>query len=159
MPLHWLMQNINKSLDSRASYGVSIVKNLKNLDRAITAPHYTTLTDGPCLLNFTSCCAEFKLIDKESSFALVVHVSSSKCKIINLLWLEYWAVTHCGLVMPKWHPKTWSTLFEVMACSLMAPNHYLNQCGLNMWSCVTLIWGAISLELLDIFILYKILFC
>ena len=27
----------------------------------------------------------------------------------------------------KWHHKIWSTLVEVMACCLMAPNHYLNQ--------------------------------
>ena len=29
-----------------------------------------------------------------------------------------------------WHLRTWSTLVQVMACCLMAPSHYLNQCWL-----------------------------
>ena len=29
-----------------------------------------------------------------------------------------------------WHHRTWSTLVQVMACCLMAPSHYLNQCWL-----------------------------
>ena len=47
-PLHWLMQNINltsdsqqtlHSLPSRASYGVSVVSNLKKIDSVIMALH------------------------------------------------------------------------------------------------------------------------
>ena len=29
-----------------------------------------------------------------------------------------------------WHWRSWSTLVQVMACCLMAPSHYLNQCWL-----------------------------
>ena len=29
-----------------------------------------------------------------------------------------------------WRCKSWSTLVQVMACCLMAPSHYLNQCWL-----------------------------
>ena len=29
-----------------------------------------------------------------------------------------------------WRQRTWSTLVQVMACCLMAPSHYLNQCWL-----------------------------
>ena len=29
-----------------------------------------------------------------------------------------------------WHWRSWSTLFQVIACCLMAPCHYLNQCWL-----------------------------
>ena len=29
-----------------------------------------------------------------------------------------------------WRHRTWSTLVQVMACCLMAPTHYLNQCWL-----------------------------
>ena len=29
-----------------------------------------------------------------------------------------------------WHHRSWSTLVQVIACCLMAPSHYLNQCGL-----------------------------
>ena len=29
-----------------------------------------------------------------------------------------------------WHHRIWSTLFQIMACCLMAPSHYLNQCWL-----------------------------
>ena len=39
---------------------------------------------------------------------------------INLLWLNH----------TMWHHRTWSTLVQVMACCLIAPNHYLNQCWL-----------------------------
>ena len=50
MPLHWLMQNIDKSLDSqktlhtspsRASYQVSIERNLEKIDPVIAASHCT----------------------------------------------------------------------------------------------------------------------
>ena len=30
----------------------------------------------------------------------------------------------------KWRQRSWSTLVQVMACYLMAPSHYLNQCWL-----------------------------
>ena len=30
----------------------------------------------------------------------------------------------------KWRDKTWSILFQVMACSLMAPSYYLSPCWL-----------------------------
>ena len=37
------------------------------------------------------------------------------------------SLTHCGLVTP-YGDKSGSTLAQVMACCLMAPSHYLNQC-------------------------------
>ena len=30
-----------------------------------------------------------------------------------------------------WHHRSWSTLVQVVACCLMAPSHYLNQCWLS----------------------------
>ena len=38
--------------------------------------------------------------------------------------------THCGLVTSYGDTGSRSTLAQVMACCLMAPSHYLNQCWL-----------------------------
>ena len=47
-------------------------------------------------------------------------------------YLQGWVVlTHCGLVIISdviWWHRSGSALAQVMACCLMAPNHYLNQC-------------------------------
>ena len=40
-------------------------------------------------------------------------------------------LTHCGLVTPIWYLRSWSTLFEVIACCLTEPSPYLNQCCLS----------------------------
>ena len=54
---HWLMRNVNQSLDaqktlhtspSRASYGVSIVKIWEKIDRVITAPHFISFFTHVC---------------------------------------------------------------------------------------------------------------
>ena len=46
------------------------------------------------------------------------------CLSLNVL-------THCNLVTPCiWWHKSGSTIAQVMACCLMAANHYLNQCWL-----------------------------
>ena len=39
-------------------------------------------------------------------------------------------LTRCGLVTPIWWHKSWSTVAQIMACSLTAPSHYLCQCWL-----------------------------
>ena len=39
-------------------------------------------------------------------------------------------LTHLGPSDAIWHWGSWSTLVQVMACCLMAPSHYLNQCWL-----------------------------
>ena len=41
----------------------------------------------------------------------------------------YFVLTHCGLVT-LYGDRSGSTLAQVMACCLMAPSHYLNQCWL-----------------------------
>ena len=57
-----------------------------------------------------------------------------------------YVLTHCSLVMvySEWQ-RSRSTLVQVMACCLTAPNHYLNQCGLII-KCVHT--RAISYEIL-----------
>ena len=40
------------------------------------------------------------------------------------------SLTHCGLVIPYGFRRSWLTWERVMACCLMAPNHYLNYCWL-----------------------------
>ena len=44
-----------------------------------------------------------------------------------LLWGVF--LTHCGLMTP-YGDRSGSTLAQLMACCLMAPSHYLNQCWL-----------------------------
>ena len=52
---------------------------------------------------------------------LSYHVSVRKCNVMfNALWP----------IDPIWRQKTGSTLVQVMARCLTAPNHYLNQCWL-----------------------------
>ena len=52
------------------------------------------------------------------------------CKVSTILfWLQY--VNSLWLSDTKWCQRSWSTLAHVMACCLMAPSHYLNQCWLN----------------------------
>ena len=41
-----------------------------------------------------------------------------------------WRLTHCGLIDAIWRQRSGSSLTQVMACCLMAPSHYLNQCWL-----------------------------
>ena len=43
----------------------------------------------------------------------------------NLFWFDVNSLWPSDTI---WHHGTWSTLVQVMACCLMAPSHYLNQC-------------------------------
>ena len=64
-------------------------------------------------------------IETFSSKKMLLKMSSAKwrpfCLGLNVL-------AHCGPVMPYWWHRSGSTLARVMACCLMAPSHYLNQC-------------------------------
>ena len=62
-------------------------------------------------------------------FAVVRHKSTLPIsfRVTSLSYMAFsTTLTHCGI----WHNRTWSTLVLVMACCLMAPSHYLNQCWL-----------------------------
>ena len=52
-----------------------------------------------------------------------------------------------------WHHRTWSTLVQVMACCLMAPSHYPNQCWFIISEILWYFLKAISLEIFKISIL------
>ena len=48
------------------------------------------------------------------------------------LWGVYWcfnSLDHSGKI---WQQRYWSILFQVMACCLTAPSHYLNRCSLTI---------------------------
>ena len=50
-----------------------------------------------------------------------------------LVWKScdvFFEVNSLGPSDTIWHWRSWSTLVQVMACCLMAPSHYLNQCWL-----------------------------
>ena len=51
---------------------------------------------------------------------------SCHIKVLMLTWL--WAFNNSSGVI--WQHRTRSTLAQVMACCLVAPSHYLNQCWL-----------------------------
>ena len=48
------------------------------------------------------------------------------CSIVTALW----TLTNCGLVTPYaiWWHRSWPSWAQVLACCLMVPSHYLNQC-------------------------------
>ena len=46
-------------------------------------------------------------------------------------WSE-WVIKFYSLFPTMWHWSSGSTLVKVMACCLMAPSHYLNQCWLSI---------------------------
>ena len=51
--------------------------------------------------------------------------------VVAVLYALYRAVlTHCGLEMQYCKHRPGATLVKIMACCLMAPSHYLNQCRL-----------------------------
>ena len=63
-----------------------------------------------------------------------MHVTELVCGPVTSISKQ---LAHCGLVTPY---KSGSKLAQVMACCLMAPNHYLNQClymYLTHWGRVT----------------------
>ena len=55
----------------------------------------------------------------------VGHVSTQ----FNMPWDKIYMPRACGHALMS-SPGSWSTLAQVMACCLMAPSHYLNQCWL-----------------------------
>ena len=69
---------------------------------------------------------------KDTSFLCTPETGSKYRDMQNDSW------TYCGQVTP-YGIKTGSPLVQVMACSLMAPSHYLNQCWLIinelLWTC------------------------
>ena len=53
---------------------------------------------------------------------------------------KFWKLNHHRFLI-RYGNTTVSNLVQVMACCLMAPSHYLNQCWLyNWWGPVTFIW-------------------
>ena len=63
--------------------------------------------------------------------------------------LENIRVTHINSSAPSdtiWWHKTWSTLVQVMVCSLTTPSHYWNQC----WLITSEVLWSISLEMFKI---------
>ena len=111
----WLMASMNIVVISSGS-GLWPV-----LCQAMTWTSTELLSVGPIETNFIEIAIKIQTFSfQENAFENVV------CKISIIL------LTHCGLVLPygdKWYG---STLAQVMACCLMAPSHYLNQCWLTI---------------------------
>ena len=87
-------------------------------------------------------------------FNYLCHTSLEKWKKYKYIFMFHkFSLTMVNSLWPSdviWRQRTWSTLVQVMACCLTAPNHYLNQCWLiisdvlwhsqEMITISTLIW-------------------
>ena len=83
-----------------------------------------------------------------------IHNSEQKWCYFHADVNKKYTLTHCGLVMPYGHIKK-SKLVRVMACHLMAPNHYPKWCWLiiRVISC-GIDLRAMSQKMLPIFIIH-----
>ena len=59
---------------------------------------------------------------KRPPFHWCIYLALGVNELINII--------HCGLIVLSMWQRFGSTLAQVMACCLMAPSHYLNQCWL-----------------------------
>ena len=62
--------------------------------------------------------------------------------------LTHWSCIFFSTNWLIWCNEIWSTLFQVMACCLMAPSHYFNQCWLTTIGSCAIHLGTVSLEVL-----------
>ena len=61
-----------------------------------------------------------------------IHILKQVPLYRGYIWVRT-CLTHCvGRSNTIWWYRSGSTLAQVMACCLMAPSHYLNQCWLNI---------------------------
>ena len=79
------------------------------------------------------------------------HIIHSCGRLISNLWLNGFFFNSLWPSDTTWRHRTGSTLAQVMACCLMAPSHYLNQCwfiiGEVHWA--TFIWCWFQLRYLS----------
>ena len=77
----------------------------------------------------------FCSFSSKSYYFYILGVSHLKALLVQvLLGLGSW-MPHLNSLWPSdatWCPRSGSTLAQVMACCLMAPSHYMNQCWLNI---------------------------
>ena len=75
-------------------------------------------------LAWTGCCTNSWQIWCCSCSVTVIGIYNYTCLVL------YWVINSLWPSDAIWRQKSWSTLAQVMACCLMAPSHYLNQCWL-----------------------------
>ena len=69
------------------------------------------------------------------SYHICIHVGESAQQLIHSTLLVIMPLGGVNSVWPRdaiWRHRSGSTLTQVMACCLMAPSHYLNQCWLTI---------------------------
>ena len=97
---------------------------------------HSQLASCPSNLGIMSCLSYWW-----SGSPVMTHPIVSKILTLHSLWLscvgKIWAAFYkspFNSLWPrdtKWHHRSWSILAQVIACCLMAPSHYLNQCPLR----------------------------
>ena len=108
-----------------------------------TIGKWTTRTwiSPSCIISTAIKIFSFKKICLKAICSSLGGVSKNTYKLVNLWALkssllnkihifQYMGKIFYGELHAMWRRRVWSTLAEVMACYLMAPNHYLNQCYL-----------------------------
>ena len=96
-PQHWLMQNINQTLDSQASYGASVVRILDKIDHIMMAPRCIWYRSGLELTNYSLYLALKAQGSYKVSCLLILAdcglVKSYGIKYLGQHWFRYWLVT------------------------------------------------------------------
>ena len=93
-----------------------------------------SFTKGPIMLRFDVLLVVSMKKQLHKTVELLVIFHTQSCHSIGMWEVDSYCtsinLTHCGLMMPYGNNRSGSTLAQVMACCLIAPNHYVNQCWL-----------------------------
>ena len=118
------MLHIKGWIESKGSFNIKMpsyqYRNSHYKDNVVLWPSYLFNGNG-----YTG--KDGLFIERGPGFLLPSFLCSNSNCYLATTW-ESAQLTHCSLVI--WWHKSWSTLAQVMACCLMAPSHYLNQCWL-----------------------------
>ena len=90
-------------------------------------------------------------LQSEEQFLEIICIFPLELELLDLLLRTVVDIVYFNSMRPSdniWHPITGSTLAQVMAWCLMAPSHYLDQCGLII--CRVLWHSAKGTSALDI---------
>ena len=147
MVWQWLRQNMHQRLYSQkthhisplqASYGVSFVRIWVKIDCVITTPRcieWKQSLNGQWIPPNTYICHNMpEPVRKHPNPRIIPaqfwHIVAFFQGIVSISYLDM--LTHCGLSDVIWRQVSRSTLTQVMACCLMAPSHFLNQCWVSI---------------------------
>ena len=110
-------------------YNFQLPTDLLNFLLSVELHRFWMASTTICTQLLTDLCSVWKINIYSCPISFLVDIMYDIERfVINSLWLSDGMLQH----------RYWSTLAQVMACCLMAPSHYLNQCWLIMkgiWWC------------------------